>query len=861
MSFATARHDRQWWPLSSKHSPNTQSLKPNKDTSHFFQSDLPLSRTRKPSSSSMKFSTFTSAMGFKSKKNSSALVIQDRPADIDTTTPPYTGEKPTLRQRSRPPAKSVSTVMSSDDANEPQTPSDFSRDATSPYQRSLLQTPDFDPFSSPGIRKPSQFPDPTRLSVWSGSSASDMMSRKSDLGVSFKRLSTTSSSTHSQYLDVDASANSSATSLPGVIEAQRASPTYVLYFIHNLPPFAQLPTRQPKHGHRRKQSLLSPGDPVAPRENTVNLGTNYDRHGSYPSLSKSGSSSTLTERNKSTPEPTPSPKSLSSSRPPSRPPSRPRGTTEGSSWSTSSIPDKLRGKGSASSTPTKMNSLPPYSNESHTLVYPSSRHPLIRQTSASRIGPPSAPPAQELPAPPVQRSSAHEGLTKLNNDSPESSSSSLSFASAVSAHTHHELPSNTTPTTSAHPRMDMDWQDEPGPSTMAGRRIVKRSISHQALPKRPHAGFTTSSGPTTPSEEMTTLERPGPRKQRSFHGGSRLILQSQPIRGPPPVPIPPQPTPSSSSQHDISYPVENTRRSSASGRKRLFSSGSNRRPPSQVLSTGEDDRASVFSGESELLSFINPFTTDSTSSTPQRDDCNDPPAPSSPTVASMNLAQKIVSPEELLRIEASFNDPDPYEFGSPKRQRVHSFASISTSMSEMAGLEGLQSPDSPRHYVVERGSNPSSRPRGSSNYASESGALRQSNSRTNMNVSNSATPSPTQPSFSPPTLGLPPPPRPRRRTVTSDRDSRPSSKPSTPTPTGPPPPPRRKSTVSSNNSNRSHPRGIMKKPSFLDIEDNDFNQRRPAAPSSRFVDNFLDLDKGKDSIDTIRSEEERENHR
>lgn len=168
------------------------------------------------SSSAMKFSTLTSAMSFKSRKNSSNLLIQDRPSDI----PPYTGEKLTLRQRTRPPATSVSTVISSDDANEPQTPTDSTRDTASP----LLHASDLDLFPSPSIRKPSHFPDPNRLSVWSGSSASDMMSRKGDLGVSFKRLS---SSTDSQYLGVDLSANSSETSLPDV----QLSPTYVYIII------------------------------------------------------------------------------------------------------------------------------------------------------------------------------------------------------------------------------------------------------------------------------------------------------------------------------------------------------------------------------------------------------------------------------------------------------------------------------------------------------------------------------------------------------------------------------------------------------------------------------------------------------
>jgi len=48
----------------------------------------------------------------------------------------------------------------------------------------------------------------------------------------------------------------------------------------------------------------------------------------------------------------------------------------------------------------------------------------------------------------------------------------------------------------------------------------------------------------------------------------------------------------------------------------------------------------------------------------------------------------------------------------------------------------------------------------------------------------------------------------------------------------------------------------MKKPSFLDIED-EKQQRRSIIPS-RIASSFLDLERGKDSFDTIRSEDERQ---
>jgi len=47
----------------------------------------------------------------------------------------------------------------------------------------------------------------------------------------------------------------------------------------------------------------------------------------------------------------------------------------------------------------------------------------------------------------------------------------------------------------------------------------------------------------------------------------------------------------------------------------------------------------------------------------------------------------------------------------------------------------------------------------------------------------------------------------------------------------------------------------MKKRSFLEIED-EKQQSQPIPRASRFVGSFLDLERGKDSFDTIRSEDE-----
>lgn len=224
MSTASARQDRQWWSLSSKNLTPSTSCKLGRESSYSFPStdrQQPRSNSRKHSSG-MKFSTLTTAMGFKSRKPSS-LVIQERP-DIVVPNPPKVD---TVRQRNRPPANSISTVQSSDEPIEPRTPLDDVRDSTPTRRRSLLQTPEPDPFSSQGIRGPANIHDPSRLSVYSGSSASDVISKRSDLGISFKRSSYASSSSHSQYLGTDLSPSSSATSLAAGLEGQKGSPTYV----------------------------------------------------------------------------------------------------------------------------------------------------------------------------------------------------------------------------------------------------------------------------------------------------------------------------------------------------------------------------------------------------------------------------------------------------------------------------------------------------------------------------------------------------------------------------------------------------------------------------------------------------------
>lgn len=203
MSSVSARHDNKWWPKSSKNSSSNSTAKAAKDLSHSFVTDTKID-TRK-SSSPMKFSTFTNAMGFKSKKHTS---IQE-PTSATVLDPSAL----TVRYTNRPPATSFSTTQSWDD--EPQTPADSIMDVS----RWMQRTPESSNFpSSPGLHSRSAMHDPNRLSAYSGSFMSDV--GKGDLSA-FNRASYASSS-NSQFPGF--STNSSATS---VIDGPPPSLLYV----------------------------------------------------------------------------------------------------------------------------------------------------------------------------------------------------------------------------------------------------------------------------------------------------------------------------------------------------------------------------------------------------------------------------------------------------------------------------------------------------------------------------------------------------------------------------------------------------------------------------------------------------------
>lgn len=207
--------ERQWWPRSKNSTSNGDN-----DLNLSFPSEQSSAQgNSKKLSAGMKFSTLTNAMGFKSKKHLPS--VQGPPSKRDASR----ADNQTVRYTNRPPAKSVSsTLQSLDDPVEPQTPSDYAQDSNR-SRRSMLATPESDPFFSNGIRFQPVVHDPNRLSVYSGSSQSDNTSKKNDM--SFNRSSYTSSSAHSHHHGPDLSPTSSATLINAGIDAKPISPTYV----------------------------------------------------------------------------------------------------------------------------------------------------------------------------------------------------------------------------------------------------------------------------------------------------------------------------------------------------------------------------------------------------------------------------------------------------------------------------------------------------------------------------------------------------------------------------------------------------------------------------------------------------------
>lgn len=174
---------RTWWNSISK-TPSGKDLR-----QAYAQEKSP--RTAK----SGKLTSLASAIGFKPKKQSPTLAIQDPPPTLVqyVTTPPA---NPTTR----PPSKSISSSRTRVDSIEPRTPVDLPRD-----RHSLLTLSDPDPFAGRpliAVPVPHLPSDPNRLSAYSNPSVTDFVHKKHE-PPSPKRISYASSSSHSNSYAIE----------------------------------------------------------------------------------------------------------------------------------------------------------------------------------------------------------------------------------------------------------------------------------------------------------------------------------------------------------------------------------------------------------------------------------------------------------------------------------------------------------------------------------------------------------------------------------------------------------------------------------------------------------------------------------
>ncbi|RDB29190.1 hypothetical protein Hypma_015770 [Hypsizygus marmoreus] len=822
---------RTWWSLAPKHPHiSTQDLRrPYSEKA---------SRSSKPSG----LKSIASAMGFKSKKHPT-LAIQD------PVFPPSRPAHPTLDTNfvTRPPSKSVSSTRSRVDSLEPRTPLDDQRVG----RHSLLTLSDIDPFAVRGVVSAPHTPsDLNRLSAHSNSSIPDFFSKNPD-SHKYNRISYASSSSNSNPHGPEPSPLSQSTHFP--VDSG--------------------PTKKLKPKRSVGSLIQKQSSPIYPDES---LGLAWESlahtHANRNLMSKSGSSTTLTDKNRlSQPEPTPV----------ARPQMRARGMTDsGAIARPGFLPPNDTAPPKAAPQPQ-----PPTPSRS-----PSTSSPrvIIRQPSVSRIGlPPSSPPRHELPPPPpMSKGTKADSEAVVSPSNGSASSSSLSFASSVSSHKDVMYNQSYSPRQkekkpldrSSSSKAELDESRNTFPRTQyppsTAPRTLKKALSHQSLSKRGYP----SSSPAAPATPPEVLERPM-RKQRSFH---------QPKLPVPSVPIPLRNSNSVGSQlcapsSTDNLPVSEQKRGSAGGisiptRKRLFSGS--RRPSTSQSIPPDDDNRSMFSvrsdsdqqaGSSFFKSLAPPLSPAATSSfwepAPET-------MPSSP--AHEYMPQQIMSPAEMARVEASVEESSIY-----LRKRGFSILSSSTMLTSDGEDESPSSTLSPLEPIPRKnGSSTGSLPSRSNSLLTKGLtvpprlSVRPSTSQANITV-----PSPTETSSpkastssSQPMMSLPPPPRrPRPRPAVVPVPILSPTPPPIPAPilapplqaplpdesfgiaTPLPPPPVRKSIRAKVSVEKAlHRRSIMRKPSFLEIDD-DTDDRDTDVESigEPLGGSFLDL--ARESFDTVRS--------
>ena len=497
----------------------------------------------------------------------------------------------------------------------------------------------------------------------------------------------------------------------------------------------------------------------------------------------------------------------------------------------------------------------------------STRPPILRQLSASRIPkPPKAPPLQNLPQPPVDASVDDLGSFLLPSDS-SPSSSILSFTSSLypnfddpflhPLHSNREiraepyaairnLPHSPKPDSVADPRSSPFLK----PERFSPPRNVKKASSHQSFSSKPesiHSGHAPEEGPDK-----------RPRKQRSYH--HPRARQTRPAH------LPYSPNFASLVSHGDSPDIASTNRdATAASRRRLFSGPGMRRPTSPADQRDPDLRSVLslpLEHERTQGVFFPSSKPKSVTTSSLHESIRDEPSP--PPASPEYVPQHILSPAEMLQVEASIEaGTDEYLRG--RRSRVPSSSTTysanypSDMLKDFSFPGGFSPPSSLRTSVeqlfasTECGSG-SQAPRRSSSTRSREGSSLRLPTRPSAPQTPFTTPtSPVAGSlYSSPVLtetphfSLPPPPRPRAQRalrVTYEAGQGSSACPYVPLS---PPPIRRNTRSNSSLESAIMRRSIMRKPSFLEIED-DFEKEG----DRRLGDSFLDLNR--ESFDTLRS--------
>ncbi|KAF8641176.1 hypothetical protein AX17_000811 [Amanita inopinata Kibby_2008] len=779
---------KPWWPRASKAHNGS-------DAKNASNADKPPAK--------LSLNSFASAFGLKSKKQS-AMAIQDPPPSlIGPASITQDVISPTAKYVNRPSSKSLSSAQSPVDSIEPRTP----RDGHPLARQSLLTLSDHDPFAGRGItlvHSPHPAVESNRLSIYSNNSLPEMVIKKSD----------------NRHLP-----NSPAFSYP---RQQFSSPSSASHLARPATIQGDYPRSRRTLPNRKSSGSLSKR-PSVPTLASYNRVTNT----LDDTLAKSGSSSTLTDRSQ--------PTVLGI---PNRPPMRARGMTEsGPSHYTGSF----LGPDSAIQTYGVQTSGASWATRN-----------LSRPSSISRLGLPfSSPPSHELPPPPPLPPLSPLSPTPDDASGDEdaiipgdsASSSSLSFASSVSLTrdvspfvSYSSKKRKNAPSNNIHSTNNLD--SEGNPNSLQKTRVsmtmpspmLKKAVSHHSLARLDtfHNPHSLDLSQSQMEEEVDDGER-SPRNQRSFHHARLPPLSSLNWQ----VSTTPLPSGPSGSQS----PVIEQRRGSSSGsslpsRRRLFS-GSSRRPSTSQGTTVEDDALSILSLRSEqnILSSSSsrPWTRPSSCSPSAFGEENaGTDQPGSPHLATAYTPQYIMSPAKMAQVEASVE-----AFASSPRSRGLSVSTVTSIKDD----ELATSPTLPLASPFSSSGKDSAFPSRNSSLLFKSlsppprVSLRPSTSQAEVISSKNEQSNPGR-SLSPSSsiISLPPPPRPRPRTTTASSVTLAATQYDIGGQALLQTPPRRSLVPKSSLDRSLRYHSIIRKPSFLEIDDVQPKREPVDSPDDSFLD-------------------------